>query len=404
MQADILGILTVAILLAGISQLLAKWIRQPPVILEILLGVSLGMLMQKVAAGEAPLLRPVADFSGSLHFLATLACSFIAFSAAVEARSFQRGSNLRIVLFSFGSIPFSLLASIAFMLAFAGLAETSTVFFLSICFMVTAVPVLLRLIHESPDLDKDASKAALSSACLTDIAAWGFVFVFSIYSLDRDFSHLSNPANIVLPVAALILSIVFFRISSVSDLGVTGGVLCSVLAVFSGGYIAASLGFPIYLGVFAYGLLFGANHHVKEASASVIAPFSGALLIVYFIDCGYGLKLGVVNYDIAAYALLAAALGLGAKFMQCMLLGSLLRLDHHRVVRLAVLLNSRGLMEVIFLEMGRELGFITEEIFSIFIAMAIVSTMLTSPLLKLIARISAGKTRAAYDLPKSRQA
>jgi Kef-type K+ transport system membrane component KefB len=259
---------------------------------------------------------------------------------------------------------------------------------------ITAVPILGRILREFGLTRSDIGVIAISAAALNDVVGWILLAGVSAYAA----AHFSG-TRVVLQIGGLLLllgALWFVLRPAVNRLiasnplregdvppNLMAAVLCLMLALSICTY---KLGIFAIFGGFAAGLLF----HRHEAFVNAWRRQVGRFVMVFFLPVFFtftGLRTNVLGLSTLAdvqwliVVLGAAVLG---KIIPVYLAGRLSGFDRHQSWVLGALMNTRALMELIVLNIGFDLGFIPQKVFTMLVIMAVVTTIMTGPLLKLL--------------------
>ena len=291
--------------------------------------------------------------------------------------------------------------------------------FLGVALSVTAFPVLGRLLAESGMLTSNVGALALSVAALTDLVAWaGLAALMASLGVTGEGTSV---ALMVLLVGAIIAMLVVVRTVLLGGLATTwcdrhgpaGGGLLLLVALALCAAATTRLGLHPALGAFALGVACaprrpaddakrfekGAHELGSEASrrmataAHTLASAGLVLVPLYFVVTGLKVDVTKLGFDgvleIGGLFLLASA----SKIVGAMLGAARAGLDRSCRPALGLLLNTRGLTELIVLDIGRSAGVIDDRLFTTLVIVAILTTIMTTPAMPLALRI--GRRQAA---------
>jgi Kef-type K+ transport system membrane component KefB len=274
-----------------------------------------------------------------------------------------------------------------------GIDATKYSLFLGVGLAITAVPILGRILRDYGLTRSEVGVVAIAAAALNDVVGWLLLAAVSAYAAAR-FSGL----DVILQLAGLALFAlamwfvvrpaverVLARESFEGGLrpGLMAGVLC---LIFVAGICTYRLGIFAIFGGFAAGLLF----HRHQRFVSAWHRQVGQFVLVFFLPVFFtftGLRTNLLGIDTAAagwwlaIVILAATAG---KIVPVYLAARASGFDAPRSWALGSLMNTRGLMELIVLNIGLQLGFIPPRVFTMLVIMAIVTTVMTGPLLKFL--------------------
>lgn len=275
--------------------------------------------------------------------------------------------------------------------------------FLGVGLAITAVPILGRILREFDLTRTEIGVVAISAAAINDVAGWVLLAGISAYA-----SAQFSPGTIGLQLAgiALLAVLAWYALRPLArrllvTMPVRNGELppnlmtVIVCFVFVMGVCTNFLGIFTIFGGFLAGLLFHHDKAFVEAWRAQIGKF----VLVFFLPVFFtytGLRTNVLglastsDWQWLAVILVAAILG---KVVPVYLAGRLSGFDHLESTILGTLMNTRALMELIVLNIGFDLGFIPQNVFTMLVIMAVVTTVMTGPLLRTLL------PRAGYVIP-----
>ncbi|MDB6168045.1 MAG: sodium/hydrogen exchanger [Verrucomicrobia bacterium] len=384
---------------------------QPPVVGEMIAGVVLGpSLFGYFCPQLQQLLFPAASrpilFSG-----AQVGLALYMFTVGLEFRIDLVRSRLRSALAISASgilVPFALGCGVAWVLLnrggffAAGVTAIQAVPFMGAAMAITAFPMLARIIFERGLSGTTVGALALAAGAIDDAAAWG-VLALVLASFGRD------PWIAILAIGGSAVFVVFLFTLGRKILGVIvrhaargdteervamGWVM--VLLMLAAWYTDTIRLYAVF-GAFFLGAAMPRGPFVTRLQ-SMIEPLTTSLLLpLFFIYSGLNTRFDLVNDPVlwlVAIAVLAAAV-LG-KAGACYVAGRACGETHREAMGVGSLMNARGLMELIILNIGLERGIITPTLFSILVFMAIVTTLMATPMFNRLYRESDGtRFRAA---------
>ncbi|HWM04091.1 MAG TPA: cation:proton antiporter [Actinophytocola sp.] len=387
--------LAVIVLLARLLGMLARRLDQPPVIGEILAGILLGPTL--FGHGFAAALFPT-DVRPFLAALANVGVAIFMFVIGLELeRTLLRGRGRIAVTVSLGStaLPFVLGAGLAFYLMVNHDVEhrLGFVLFVGAAMSVTAFPVLARILTDRGMLKTSLGGLALACAAIADVLAW------SLLAVVVTISGKGGTAQWLILLVPIYVAIMFKVVRPLlrrlipGDVGPSAGVLTTVLAgVLVSGAVTEWIGLHFIFGAFLFGVIVPreGTEALRRAVLERVGDFNAALLLpVFFIVAGLKVDLsgiGAVGVVELGLVLLVAITGkFGGAYAGA-------RLHHQpakRAAALATLMNTRGLTELIILSVGLQLGILDDSLYSIMVAMAVITTAMAGPLLRVFYPASA---------------
>ncbi|NJP45284.1 cation/H(+) antiporter [Streptomyces sp. PRB2-1] len=361
---------------------------QPAVIGEILGGILLGPTVLGGAvdsvfpAGVRPLLTGMADVGVAL-FMFTVGLEIE--SRHLRGRSWlTTGSALGSTL-----VPFGLGIALAFYLLDQHPTDRHGVFivFVGLSVSVTAFPVLARILTDRGLSRTALGGIALASAAVVDVIAWtGLAGVQAVAADDGNHWKLSLAVPYGLAVVLLVRPLLRRLVGDGTPMrpqhpSAVVVVMCGILLSAAA---TEAMGLHFIFGAFIFGLVTpkgAAVHAFHGEITDHVGRISGLLLPVYFMVAGLGVDLrhfGVTQAGELGVILLVAMVG---KFGGTYLAARLLKLPARPAAALAALMNTRGLTELVILGVGKQLGLLDGPLYSLMVVMAVVTTMMTGPLL-----------------------
>ncbi|HEY5960786.1 MAG TPA: cation:proton antiporter [Polyangiaceae bacterium] len=401
--------LVVIILTARICGALCKIIHQPAVIGEVVAGLILGpSLFGRVSPTAMRYLLPpeVAPF---LSIIAQIGVILFMFLVGLELNTGQlRARKHATVTISHASIvaPFTLGAALALWLypKLATRDVTFTVFalFIGVALSVTAFPVLARILTDRGVHKTHMGTVALACAAVDDVTAWcllafaiaiakanvlGAVVTLSLTGLYVAFMcFVARP----LIVRAALAQELRKSVSQNAVAVVVIGVLLSTLAT-------EAMGIHAIFGAFMVGALIPydsrlAREFTHRLEDIVVVLFLPAFFAFTGMRTQIGLVHGASEWLVALIILATASVGkFGGSFVAARLTG----FDSRNAACLGILMNTRGLVELIVLNIGLDLHILSPPLFAMFVLMAVITTFATTPILHLLTRNS-GEYNAAH--------
>jgi Kef-type K+ transport system membrane component KefB/nucleotide-binding universal stress UspA family protein len=384
----------------GLSRLVGlgfRRIKQPLVIGEIIAGIMLGpSLLGLIAPDVMNTLFPASTLP-ALSVLKDIGLIFFMFLIGLELDpKYLKGSLKTAVLVSHTSIvvPFALGTVLAVLLypqvSNAGVSFTAFALFLGAAMSITAFPVLARIITESNLQETRLGALALTCAAVDDVTAW------CILALAISVAH-TNQMSAALPtIAAAVGYIAFMLIVGRPILRQfsqayerTGKLSQSMLAVIYicvvvSALITEIIGIHLIFGAFLLGAVMpkheGLTRDLAQKTEDFVLIF---LLPIFFAYSGLKTQIGLLNrldlWGLCALVLVVAIVG---KFVGTYAAARISAMPRREAAALGWMMNTRGLTELIVLNIGLSLGVITPLLFTMLVMMALVTTFMTSPLLE----------------------
>jgi Kef-type K+ transport system membrane component KefB len=389
----------VIIVFARLVGYLFKKIRQPAVIGEIVAGIILGPSIVGLFFPQINhFLFPPASL-GTLNFLSQIGLILFIFIIGMEldlkAVSKQAFGA---VIISHASIiiPYTLGMGLAYFIyhdfAPAGTSFLSFALFMGIAMSITAFPVLARILQEKGLTRTKLGALALTCAAADDFTAW--CILAAVIALVKSGSSVSALYTIGLAVVYVLLMLKVVRPALKRIEHVYNekekmrtpiiALLFTILIVSS--YVTSIIGIHSLFGAFIAGVIMPSGFSFRKIVIDKIEDVSIVLLLpLFFVITGLKTQIGLLNeghlWVTFGWILLVAVSG---KFGGSAIAARIVGQSWKESLSIGVLMNTRGLMELIVLNIGYDLGILSPEIFSMLVLMAIVTTFMTGPALDLI--------------------
>jgi Kef-type K+ transport system membrane component KefB len=385
--------LAVIVVAARLFGVLARRLGQPAVTGEILAGILLGPTL----AGGA---ITATVFPSYVHpALSVLAdsgvCIFMFFVGLHVDRDLLRGQGRIATTVSVSAmvLPFGLGVLLALYLAASQPAHDLLAFvlFIGTAMSITAFPVLARILSDGGLITTPIGGLALASAALDDVLAWSLLaVVVAITDASRD----PWRVLLVVPFAAVLLKIVRPLLARLAERHLPVGTLASsgLLVVAAAGLLLCAevtdwMGLHPIFGAFLFGVVMPRDR-VSALCARVLRGVEKTnalvLLPVFFLIVGFKVNLADVDAHRAGEFALILVVAIGGKGIGAFAGARVCGARPRHCAVLAVLINTRGLTELIALTVGLQLGLLNQDLYSLMVVMALVTTAMTGVLLRLI--------------------
>lgn len=390
--------LIVVVVVAQLLGRLATRVGQPAVIGEILAGVLLGPTLFGGAVTHA--LFPAA-ITPALGVLSDVGVAVFMFLVGLEFdRATLRGQGRLTVGVGLGAIavPFALgvLLAATALARYTGPDRTAFVLFLGVAMAITAFPVLARILADRGLLTTPVGGLALACASVGDVLAWVMLAVVATLA-----GAAAQPwlVLLIIPWAALLLLVVRPvldrlaarppRSAGRAPTPLAGAAVLG--AVAAGLWLSASatsaMGLHLIFGAFLFGVAMPrvGVPALRERVLPWVHRISSVLLLpVFFVVSGLAVDLSGLDGGAWADLLLIMLVAVGGKWVGVAAGARTNGLGVRRSAVLAVLLNTRGLTELVVLAVGLQRGLLTAELYSLMVVMALVTTAMTGVILPLV--------------------
>lgn len=419
----VLATLAAVVFLGLILGRVCRRIGQPPVIGEVVAGIMLGPSLLGALAPDAmhllipsPISDPNGHVSAALRVVSQLGVILYMFLIGLELNGARLAGRMRAaVAVSHASIvvPFVFGAALALGLypiySHAGVPFASFSLFMGAAMAITAFPVLARILSDRNLQTTELGSLALSCAAADDVTAWCLLAL--VVGFAR--SNIGNAGWVVVGAAAFI-AIMFLavrpllrrmiRIHEAKSGALTpGAVSAAFLALLLSALTSEAIGIHAVFGAFLLGAVIPHDSAIARGIAVRTKDLVTVLLLpAFFAFTGLRTQINLVSgWDswlwCAAIILTATAGKFGGTFAAARLTG----LGWRDAAALGTLMNTRGLMELIVLNIGLDLGVISPTLFAMMVVMALATTVATAPILQRLIPQSADEEHPADDAPKS---
>ena len=376
-----------------------KFLGQPQVVGEMIAGVVLGPSLLGLFFPDLQATIFPKEMKNVLYTGAQLGVGLYMFLVGTTLRLDHFQTKARSAMgVSFAGIaaPFLIaflitpyLVSIAGLFA-AGISQTNATLFMGACIALTAFPMLARIINERGLANTSLGTLTLTAGAFDDAASWCVLaLVLAAFGAGPGVAVLAIGGGIIWSAFVLL-----FGRKLLAPLGrmveregeMSNTVLGITLILFCvSAFIMDAVGIHAIFGGFILGTVMPRGLFAAELKKKV-EPLAVILLLpMFFTYSGLNTRLDMINSAelilIAAGVLVASVL---AKFGACYLAARLSGEDNRTALGIGALMNSRGLMELIIINIGLQKGIIGPALFSILVLMAVVTTMMASPVFELV--------------------
>nr|WP_294935772.1 cation:proton antiporter [uncultured Flavobacterium sp.] len=387
------------ILVARFFGWICRKIGQPSVVGEIIAGIVLGPSLIGMHFPEFSALLFPKESLGNLQFLSQFGLILFMFVIGMELdlKALRNKAHDAVVI-SHASIifPFALGLGLAYYIyssfAPAGVEFTSFGLFIGIAMSITAFPVLARIVQERGIHKTKLGSIVITCAAADDITAW--CILAAVIAIVKAGSFASSVYIIALSVIYVMLMLKVVRpfLKRVGDLNATRESLNKpVVAIFFltlllSSYAAELIGIHALFGAFMAGTMMPENSKFRSIFIDKVEDVSVIVLLpLFFVFTGLRTQIGLLNdpglWKLTAVIILVAVAG---KFFGSALAAKFVEHNWKDSLSIGALMNTRGLMELVVLNIGYDLGVLSTEIFTMMVIMALVTTFMTGPALDLI--------------------
>ena len=389
----------IIIILTQLLGWLFKKIGQPAVIGETVAGIILGpSLLGLLFPDIFHFIFPVESLP-NLRFLSQIGLILFMFIIGMELDTrLLRKQAFEALIISHASIliPFTLGIFLSYYLyhTYGQTDFISFALFMGIAMSITAFPVLARIIRDRKLTDTKLGNLAISCAASDDVTAWCILAI--LIALIRSGSGING-----FFVVTMVLLYVFIMLVPVKKM------LNKIQAAYENGKIAYNglmaimyslmllsswctevIGIHALFGAFLAGIVIPKKDGLQKKIIDRISDVSMVMLLpLFFVYTGLRTNAGILNSSgLWISFLLILMCAVAGKFGGSTLIAKVLGQNWKDSLSIGALMNTRGLMELIVLNIGYDMHIISADIFSMMVLMALLTTMMTNPVLNWIER------------------
>ena len=374
-------------------------LKQPSVIGEMIAGIVLGPSLIGMYFPEFSAFLFPKESLGNLQFLSQIGLILFMYIVGMELDlSVLRKKAHDAVVISHASIiiPFALGIGLSYFIyrefAPEGVQFTSFALFIAIAMSITAFPVLARIVQERNLHKTKLGTVVITCAAADDITAW--CILAAVIAIVKAGSFTSSIYVILMAIAYVFLMIKIVRpfLKRIGDLQASKNninkpmVAIFFLTLILSAYATEVIGIHALFGAFMAGAIMPENAKFRTLFIEKIEDIALVLLLpLFFVFTGLRTEIGLLNdshlWIIAGFIISTAVVG---KFAGSALTAKFLGINWKDSLTIGALMNTRGLMELIVLNIGYDLGVLSPQIFAMMVIMALFTTFMTGPALDLI--------------------
>jgi Kef-type K+ transport system membrane component KefB len=388
----------VVLVVCRLVVVLMRRVGQPPVIGEMIAGVLLGpSLLGLVLPGVQDTLFPD-DVRPMLYVVSHIGLVAFMFEVGHEFKSRKvRGVGRAATMISTAGVTVPLLLGAVLVLALGGQAGVLapgvplwvSALFVGVTLAITAFPMLARIISERGLTGTRFGSLSMACGALDDGVAWVLLAVV-IGAATGD------PSHVVTTAGGSVLFILFLAfvgrpalrwVFGRRNMPVEQLVLVTAVALFAAAWFTDTIGLYSVFGGFCLGYVFPSGPVADRVVASISPVTKTVFLPLFFAYSGLNTQFGLLVSPLLLLLSLAfIAAAIIGKFGGCVAAARLAGEKRSDALRVGVLMNARGLMQLIALNVGLQTGIATPELFSALVLVALVTTIMTAPWLSFLDR------------------
>ena len=373
---------------------------QPRVMGEVIAGLVLG---PSVLGAISPNLQAAAfptDILPALGVAANLGLIFFMFLVGLEVdRKHLRGKVAQAVTISNASVAVPMLLGIAIAIPLYKVLGPNKKFvafalFIGVAMSITAFPVLARILAERRMLSRPLGALTVACAAIDDVTAWFLIALATTVAVSGtlgDVLRTIGEAVVYVLVMVLVVRRILGRMATAFDeVGriPAGWFTAIVVGVLASAFLTEEINIAFIFGGFVMGMVMPRHARLTEEVTRRIEDFVVTLLLpLFFVYTGLKTNIGLLNRpELWLITLALVAIAILGKLAGAAMAARVCGFDWRASAVIGTLMNTRGLTELIVLNLALDAGVISNALFAMLVLMAIITTLMAGPLLKLLDR------------------
>lgn len=385
--------MTVILVTVRVMAVASRFAGQPEVVGEMIAGILLGpSLLGRISPGTMNALFPTAGL-GPLYALSQLGLVLFMFLVGLDVRpGAARGSAVSVVFTSLSSIgaPFlcgGILAWNLYPHLGTGTSRFAFVLFLGAAMSITAFPVLARILADRKLMHSRAGVFAISCAAVDDVTAWCLLAIITVIARPEA-NH--GPLSLRFAALGLYILVMLFLIRPLlrrllpANAPVTLGWFgAAMIFLLSSVCATEALGVHALFGAFLAGIVMPKGGKLEAEFRGHLESVTVVLLLpLFFAYTGLRTSIGLLNTAGAWWLCgLILLVAVASKFLVSAACVRASGMPWRESLAVGVLVNTRGLVELVILNAGLDLHILSPTLFSMMVIMALATTLMTGPVI-----------------------
>jgi Kef-type K+ transport system membrane component KefB/nucleotide-binding universal stress UspA family protein len=388
----------IVLIVARAFGMVAVRVGQPRVMGEVIAGIALGPSLFGLLAPNLQATIFATDILPAFGVAANLGLIFFMFLIGMEVDQKQlKGKAMPAAAISNASIALPMLLGIAAALPLYKLLGPNIKFaafalFMGVAMSITAFPVLARILTERRMLKGPVGSLTIGCAAIDDVSAWFLIALATTIAVSGSFGvvvrTIAEAVAFVLVMALVVRRVLARMATAFDEVGQipSGWFAAIVVGVLLSAYMTEAIGIDVIFGGFIMGMVMPRHARLTEEVTRRVEDFVVTLLLpMFFVYTG--LKTNVTLLDRPELWLITAGLvvlAIVGKLAGAAIAARVCGFDSRASMVIGTLMNTRGLTELIVLNIALEVGAISSVLFTALVIMAVITTLMTGPLLKLL--------------------
>jgi Kef-type K+ transport system membrane component KefB len=390
--------IAIVLIVARLVGVLAVKLGQPRVMGEVIAGLLLGpSVLGAISPNLQAMIFPT-DILGAFGVAANLGLIFYMFLVGLEVdRGQLKGKVAQAAAISNASVAVPMLLGIAIALPLYKLVGPQKKFvafalFMGVAMSITAFPVLARILAERRMLKQPVGALAIACAAIDDVTAWFLIALavtIAVAGTIGDVLKTIAEATVFVLLMALVVRRVVARMAIAFDeVGRIPGAWFAaiIVGVLLSAYVTEEINIAFIFGAFVMGMIMPRHARLSEEITRRIEDFVVTLLLpMFFVYTGLRTNIGLLDRpELWLLTLLLIAVAIVGKLAGAAIAARVTGFDWRASAVIGTLMNTRGLTELIVLNLALDTGAISNALFAMLVIMAIVTTLMAGPLLRLL--------------------
>ncbi|KAI8841625.1 Sodium/hydrogen exchanger family-domain-containing protein [Chytriomyces cf. hyalinus JEL632] len=396
----------VVIVISRLLTIPLRWMNQPAVMAEILGGIVLGAsALSRIPAFKDNLFPP--SSLGNLKIVANMGLIFYLFLVGLEldplsmVKTFRKSAIISIAGIVF---PFAIGAGASRVIydiyGDPNVPFLSFTLFTGVAMSITAFPVLARILTERQLLNTPVGASAISAAAVDDFIAWTLLVL--VVALIKNTGNSTEGIGKYFAAVYVFLFIIGYTlilwfivrpllvrlVKLAQDREHLNQVLLFIvfLLVLFSAWVTEVVGVHAIFGAFLCGVIMPHDHGFAHKLSSQIEDLVTVVFLpLYFASSGLATNVFLLDDGRAwGFTFLVIFVACAGKLIGCTLSARFCALNWRESLAVGILMNTKGLVEIVVLNIGLNAGVITPKLFAMFVLMAIFTTFMTSPLIAIV--------------------
>jgi Kef-type K+ transport system membrane component KefB len=388
----------IVLIVARLFGILAVRVGQPRVMGEVIAGIVLGPSVLGAISANLQAAAFPTDVLPAIGFAANLGLVFFMFLVGLEVdRDQLRGKATQAAAISNASVALPMVIGIVAALPLYTLVGPNKKFvafalFMGVAMSITAFPVLARILAERRMLSRPVGSLAIACAAIDDVTAWFLIALATTVAVSGSFGDVARTigeATAFTLVMWFVVRRILARMATAFDeVGriPVGWFAAIVVGVLASAYVTETINIAFIFGGFIMGMIMPRHARLTEEVTRRIDDFVVTLLLpLFFVYTGLKTNIGLLDRpELWLMTVALIAIAIVGKLAGAAIAARVSGFDWRASAVIGTLMNTRGLTELIVLNLALSAGAISNALFAALVLMALVTTLMAGPLLRLL--------------------